>query len=143
VWAVSCKSWQAGFSVTPKLAELELNKIRSGRESWRFFRELMRPKWSEAFRNAVFRETGGRSFTYVTAVTRLSGDRTQWEQNPRFRRAMRGNPIRLISLFEMVSEMIPDITRTPSSSDLGRTLQLLKAAGFLETLEDRVGDGPK
>ena len=78
VWVVSCKSWQSGFNVRSKLAELTQNKKRSGRESWRFFRELMVPKWSEAFRDAVLRETGSRSFTYATAVTRLSGNPTIW-----------------------------------------------------------------
>jgi len=132
VWVVSCKSWQAGFNVRSKLAELTENKTRSGRESWRFFRELMVPKWSEAFRDAVFRETGSRNFTYVTAVTRLSGDPSEWEQLPRFQRAMRGNPIRLLALSDMVAYILQRLTRTPASSDLGRTLQLLKAAGVLE-----------
>ena len=131
VWVVNCKSWQTGFPVESKLAELEHDKIRSGRESWRFFRELMKPKWSQGFCDAVFRETGTRSFTYVTAVTRLSGDRVRWETNRRFLRALGGNPIRLISLSEMISEILPGITRTPSSSDLGRTLQLLRAAGYM------------
>ncbi|MBI2820046.1 MAG: hypothetical protein HYX73_08710 [Acidobacteria bacterium] len=131
VWVVSCKSWQAGFNVGAKLAELENDKIRSGRESWRFFRELMKPKWSQGFCDAVFRATGSRSFTYVTAVTRLSGDRVLWETNKGFRRALSGNPIRLITLSEMVSEILPGITKTPSSSDLGRTLQLLRAAGYI------------
>jgi len=132
VWVVSCKSWQSGFNVRSKLAELEQNKIRSGRESWRFFRELMMPKWSEAFCEAVFRETGSRAFTYITAVTRLSGDHSEWENHTRFRKALRGNPIRLLSLSEMVTEILPGITKTPSSSDIGRTLQLLKASGFLD-----------
>ena len=132
VWVVSCKSWQGGFNVRSKLEELEQNKRRSGRESWKFFRELMSPKWSEAFREAVFRETGTRRFTYVTAVTRLSGDKAQWEKHERFRHALGGNPIRLLALAEMVAELLPGITRTPSSSDIGRTLQLLKASGFLD-----------
>ena len=131
VWVVSCKSWQIGFNVRSRLAELEENKIRSGRESWRFFRELMVPKWSEAFCEAVFRETGSRTFTYVTAVTHFSGDRAEWETHDRFRKALRGNPIKLLSLSEMVSEILPSITKTPASSDIGRTLQLLKASGFL------------
>lgn len=134
VWVVSCKSWQSGFNVKSKLAELKQNKKRSGREAWQFFRELMVPKWSEAFRTAVLRETGCRKFTYVTAVTRLSGDRSVWEQCGQFRRAMRGNPIRLLSLLDMVSYMMPRITKTPAGSDLGRTLQLLKASGFLDGL---------
>src|SRR5207253_1030353 len=68
VMAVSCKSWQSGFRVQAKLDELAANKIVSGRESWKFFRELMRPKWSEAFIAAVEQVTGSRTFTYVTAV---------------------------------------------------------------------------
>lgn len=131
VLVVSCKSWQAGFNVRSKLTELKYNKIRAGRESRLIFRELMIPKWSDAFCEAVFHETGSLSFTYVTAVTRLSGNRDEWENYGSFRKAMRGNPIRLISLSEMVSEIIPGITKTPSSSDIGRTLQLLKAAGLL------------
>jgi hypothetical protein len=53
VWAVSCKSWQAGFDVRAKLIEIAQNKKRSGRESWRLFRELVQPKWSDAFCAAV------------------------------------------------------------------------------------------
>ena len=136
VWVVSCQSWQSGFKVRSKLAELTENKTRSGRESWRFFRELMVPKWSEAFRDAVFRETGSQRFTYITAVTRLSGDPSEWERLPRFRQAMRGNPIRLLALGDMVAYILQRLTRTPASSDLGRTLQLLKAAGVLEERED-------
>ena len=131
VWAVSCKSWQGGFRVASQLSSLELDKTRSGRKSWKSYRELMIPKWSDAFCEEVFRLTGSKSFTYVTAVTRLSGDRAIWENCERFRKALRGNPIKLISLDEMVSEVLPSITRTPSSSELGRTLQLLKAAGVL------------
>jgi hypothetical protein len=65
VWVVSCKSWQVGFRVSSKLKEIEENKIRSGRESWRFFRELAQPKWSTAFCDAVERITGLRKFTYA------------------------------------------------------------------------------
>ena len=131
VWAVSCKSWQAGFRVPTMLTELKENKIRSGRESWKFFRELIVPKWSEAFCDTVFRETGSWKFTHVIAVTRLSGDPKEWQSNEKFIRALRGNPLRLISLSEMVTDMLPSIKRTPSGSDLGRTLQLLLASGIL------------
>jgi hypothetical protein len=136
VWVVGCKSWQSGFNVPSRLAALKENKTQSGREAWQFFRELMVPKWSEAFRAAVFRETGARRFTYVTAVTKLSGDRAEWESHRQFLRAMRGNPIRLLSLYEMVLYMLPRITKTPAGSDLGRTLQLLKASGLLDVLQE-------
>jgi hypothetical protein len=46
VWVVSCKSWQSGFSISSKLSEIENNKIRSGREVWKAFRELVEPKWT-------------------------------------------------------------------------------------------------
>jgi hypothetical protein len=133
VVVVSCKSWQAGFNVGAKLTELKKNKTRGGREAWQFFRELMAPKWSEAFREAIFTETGSRQFTYVTAVTRLSGNPQDWERFARFKRAMRGNPIRLLPLSDMVAYILERLTRTPASSDLGRTLQLLKAAKVLES----------
>lgn len=49
VWAVSCKSWQAGFNPAKKLKQIKENKVVSGREAWKGFRELTSPKWSEAF----------------------------------------------------------------------------------------------
>jgi hypothetical protein len=143
VWVVGCKSWQSGFNVASRLSALKENKTQSGREAWQFFRELMVPKWSEAFRAVVFRETGLRTFTYVTAVTKLSGDRSEWESHRQFLRAMGGNPVRLLSLSEMVSYMLPRITKTPAGSDLGRTLQLLKAAGFLDMQQDSPALEPK
>ena len=130
VWVVTCKSWQVGFNVPSRLAALEANKVVGGREFWRYFRELMVPKWSEAFHDVILRETGAKVFTYVTAVTRLSGDKRLWERHKRFRKALRGNPIRLLGLSEMVAQILQGITRTPASSDIGRTLQLLKASGF-------------
>ena len=131
VWAVSCKSWQGGFRVGYILTGLEQNLMRHGRETWQAYRELMVSKWSEAFCDEILRLTGTREFTYVTAVTRLSGKKQDWENYGPFRKALHGNPVRLVTLCEMVTEMLPGITRTPSSSELGRTLQLLKAAGVL------------
>lgn len=131
VWVVSCKSWQVGFNVRSRLTELEQNKRRSGRESWRGFRELMKPKWSEAFCDTIERETGSRKFTYITAVTRFSGDRAAWENYPAFRTALGGNPVKLISLSEMLKAVMSLITTTVAGSHFGRTIQLLKASGVL------------
>ena len=129
VMVVSCKSWQAGFDVRAKLDEITQNKVRSGRESWRFFRELVQPKWSEAFLAAVAEVTGSREFLYVTAVTSLRGDRALWENHPPFRKALGGSTIRLITMREMVSDVLPKLGTTVVASQLGRTLQLLKASG--------------
>ncbi|MFN7139656.1 MAG: hypothetical protein ACK4UN_09975 [Limisphaerales bacterium] len=129
VWVVSCKSWQGGFRPASKIAELEQGKRRSGREVWKAFRELKQPKWTEAFFDAVEACTGTREFTYVTAVTRINGDKSSWETCDAFNRAMRGNPIKLLCIADMVSELIPSLNTTVAPSDLTRTLQLLKASG--------------
>jgi len=130
VMAVSCKSWQVGFQIESILDKLENNKISSGREAWKAFRELMEPKWTESFFDAVEEHAGTREFTYVTAVTWVKGDKHRWEQHPRFVQAMKGNPIKIISLGEMVKEVTGGLNTTVAPSDLARTLQLLKAAGI-------------
>jgi hypothetical protein len=135
VMAVSCKSWQAGFRVQANIAALEANKILAGREAWKAFRELMQPKWSEAFITAIEAATGTTEFTYVTAVTAIKGDWRVWETYPRFQAAMRGNPIRLLPLNDMLLELIPELGTTVAGSQLGRTLQLLKASGCSFTVE--------
>jgi hypothetical protein len=135
VVAVSCKSWQTGFRVQANIAALEANKILAGREAWKAFQELMQPKWSEAFITAIADATGTTEFTYVTAVTAIKGDRQVWETYPRFQAAMRGNPIRLLSLSDMLVELIPELSTTVAASQLGRTLQLLKASGCSFAIE--------
>lgn len=130
VWAVSCKSWQAGFDPAAKIQEIEQNRTVSGREAWKGFRELTSPKWSEAFHTAVEKATGEKAFTYVTAVTRLTGEAAQWEQYPRFRESMRNNPIKVVTLLEMLREVFGEIGTTMAGTELGRTLQLFRAAGI-------------
>jgi len=129
VWAVSCKSWQAGLDPEQKIKEIDENKTVSGREAWRGFRELVKPKWSEAFISSVHAATGYSSFTYVTAVTHLVGSAERWEQSAQFIRAMSGNPIKIVTLKEMLHEVSGSLSTTLASTELGRTLQLFKAAG--------------
>jgi hypothetical protein len=129
VWAVSCKSWQAGFHVLSKLSEIKENKKIAGRDAWKGFRELTIPKWSEGFIDAIERETGQRSFTYVTAVTKLVGEPKLWEDYPPFCEAMENNPIRIIALHEMLAEVHSDVGTTLAGTELGRMLQLIRAAG--------------
>jgi hypothetical protein len=133
VWAVSCKSWQSGFNPSSIIRKIEGNKNFSGREAWKPFRELVEPKWSQAFLAEVKRLTGTDKFTYVMAVTQLTGDRTVWETYSKFTQSLGGNPIKLITLKEMVEGILPNLNTTLASSDLGRTLQLLKTAECLDT----------
>jgi len=131
VWAVSCKSWQAGLNPKQKIQQIQENKVVSGRDAWRGFRELVIPKWSEAFISAVADATGEAQFTYVTAVTYLKGDGSVWETHDPFVSAMMGNPIKVITLKEMLQEVSGALSKTVAGTEFGRTLQLFKAAGII------------
>jgi hypothetical protein len=130
VVAVSCKSWQGGFNPKSEIDALTSNKVRAGRERWRAFRELMKPKWSEAFITAVEAATGTRQFIYMTAVTRIDGDKSLWEQHQPFSDAIGGNEIRVIDMQEIIASVLPKLTTTVANTSIGRMLQLLKAAGI-------------
>src|SRR5689334_9857470 len=69
VVVVGCKSWQDGFDARAMLGAIKTGRKVAGREAWRGFRELVRPKWSEAFMSAIESATGTRRFQYFTAVT--------------------------------------------------------------------------
>lgn len=122
VMAVSCKSWQSGFRPDYIIQNIEKDRV------WKRFRELTTPKWSEAFIKAVKDATGTDNFTYVTAVTRLTGEKRIWETHQPFREALSGNPIKILTFKEMVSEIQDKLTTTLAATEIGRMLQLFKAA---------------
>jgi hypothetical protein len=132
VVVVSCKSWQYGFDPAAKVTEITNGAIRSGRAAWKGFRELCEPKWSEAFLDAVEKATGTRKFEYLTVVTRLRNPNTrgQWEENARFRAAIAGNAIRILTLKEMLDFLWGALEKTPAASEIGRSIQLMKAAAW-------------
>jgi hypothetical protein len=128
VVVVSCKSWQSGFNPTAEIRAIEGEKIRRGRQAWQSFRELTVPKWSEGFVSAIRRATGTDRFTYVTAVAKLVGDKGVWENNQKFRDAIGGNPLTIITFEEMVTEIQKNLTTTLASTEVGRMLQMFLAA---------------
>jgi hypothetical protein len=130
VWVVSCKSWQAGFSPKSRVAWIEKNKVVFGREAWKRFRELAKKKWADALIERVAKLTGVKQFTYVTAVTKLKGDRTVGERHPIFRKNLRGNPIKILTLQEILKYVYPRTTTTVASSEIGRLIQVVKASGI-------------
>ena len=130
VMVVSCKSWQGGFDPAVELRHIEQRNVVRGRDAWKSFRELIVPKWSEAFLAAVTSATGQREFTYVLAVTKVVGSRVPWETNPRFIQALEGNPIRILDLREMLNAISPALSTTLAGTEVGRMLQLFKAAGI-------------
>ena len=132
VLVLSCKAWQYGFDPASKVREITEGKKSSGKEAWRGFRELCIPKWSEAFLNEVETATGTRTFTYCTVVTKLRNPTTRhhWESNEAFRAAIGGNPIRILTFSEMLDSLWGSLTKTPAASEIGRTIQLMKAADW-------------
>jgi hypothetical protein len=145
VVVVSCKSWQGGFDATAKLAELRgEKKSPANKKHWRHFRELWIPKWSEAFRDAIFDLTGQRSFAYRIAVTRLKGDADAWGTDPTISANLKGCSVGFLPLEEMWSAMLAKLTTTPAPSEIGRLAQLLKAAGLTapEVVAEPSGPAP-
>jgi len=143
VWVVSCKSWQSGFAADRLLAQLHGTARNPLRERWKNLRELWVPKWSEAFVSEIERRTGTTRFTYFLAVTRVSGDAAAWENDPTIRANLGGNPFKFLTLEQMWSEILKEVTTTPASSEIGRLAQLLKAARLTAGVpQDRRSLGP-
>lgn len=128
VMAVSCKSWQSGFNPAFELGCTREKKIVRGREAWRVYRELVVPKWSEAFLKTIRDNTGAKEFTFVLAVAKVVGDRSVWENAPEFISALEGNPIRILTFKEVIDEIIPSLGQTVAATEVGRILQLFKVS---------------
>ncbi len=131
IWVVSCKSWQGGFRPKSLLASIREKKQISGRDAWKGFHELTSDKWAEGFLGAINLATGSNEFTYVVAATHVIGDQREWEHEMDFKRRLKGNPIRIVRLKEMIAEILSRLTRTPAATEVGRMLQLFKSAKIL------------
>jgi hypothetical protein len=130
VMVVSCKSWQGGFNPAVEIRAITDKKIARGREAWKSFRELASPIWSDAFMRAVVNATGTDRFTYVTAVAKLGGEKATWENHAPFRAAIGGNPITILTFHDMVQEIQTELTQTLASTEVGRMLQMFRAANM-------------
>lgn len=133
VIVISCKSWQVGFNPRKKLLELREGSGPRKRQTWRHFRELWVPKWSEAFRHEVQRLTGEQTFSYRIAVTHLQGEEATtwadaWAEDSTIKANLPGCSVGFLTLKEMWGTMLEELKRTPASSEIGRLAQLLKAA---------------
>lgn len=147
VVVVSCKSWQVGFNPRKKLTELREGGGPRKRQTWRHFRELWIPKWSDAFRSEIKRLTGQEVFTYRIAVTRLQGDDVEewtraWNDDSTIKANLPGCDIGFLTLEEMWGTMLNELRRTPAASEMGRLAQLLKAAGLTAETEVSQPSGP-
>lgn len=130
IWVVSCKSWQGGFSPAEKIRWLRENRIVAKKEAWKRFRELANKKWAGALATEINRLTGSTRFTHVTAVTKLNGDRAIWENHQPFRDILGGNPVKILTLEEMLNRLYEGAKKTVAPSEVGRLLQVIKASGW-------------
>jgi hypothetical protein len=71
----------------------------------------------------------GFRLTYVTAIT-LRGDASLWEEYAPFKDNLRGNPIKILTLQEMLSDLYSKTKTSVASSEVGRLLQVIKASGW-------------
>lgn len=141
VSVATCKSWQNGFD--PKNWHSNLvnhsTKQRTNRPHWKYFRELVIPKWSKAFREKVYDETQSKDFTYFIVVTKLIGKEALFykdifESEKLFVKNLSGNysckvKIQIITFEELFQEYFNrNNSRTLESTMVGRLLQIIKAS---------------
>jgi hypothetical protein len=136
VLVVNCKSWQSGFNPVYWISKLDNDEeVVSHRKAWKFFRELANEKWADAFLAKIKELTGTESFTYVTAVTKLTGDKSgksKWVEHNKFKKNLHGNPIEIRTVSEMLDRIKEKMgkAKTVASSDVGRLLQVINASGW-------------
>jgi len=90
----------------------------------------VKKKWADALIAKIEKLTGSTQFTYVTAVTKLRGDASVWQEHKPFRDNLHGNPIKILTLQEMLSDLYKKTNTTVASSEVGRLLQVIKASGW-------------
>ncbi|MEZ5082655.1 MAG: hypothetical protein R2750_04300 [Bacteroidales bacterium] len=141
-YAVSCKSWQGGFNCKYYFDHLKQPDLHStmlsGREVWKGFREITNPTWAKAFREKILTETKAESFTYIIAVTKLIQEnyREKFESCNEFLNLLSNKGeikvnIQLLTLEEIFETIWRENQKTAlESSEIGRIIQLMKAAGL-------------
>ncbi len=90
----------------------------------------MKKKWADGLIAEIEKLTGSRRFTYVTAVTRLRGEAAVWQKHQPFIDNLQGNPIRILTLQGILSDLYEKTDTTVASSEVGRLLQVIKASGW-------------
>ncbi len=147
VSVVTCKSWQQGFNPKNWAEWLVTNQSKrfAGREVWKYFRELVKPNWTEAFIEKIKDETNSNEFTYYVACTKIQGENNKeiFEDNDYFLDILRKNGaknpvIRIITFEDMFKDYFNRIgnnKQTLEATQIGRLLQLIKASNVLNSIE--------
>jgi hypothetical protein len=144
VIVVSCKSWQSGFDADRTLQLLKTGGRIGKREAWRSFREVWVPKWSEALIDTVDELVGTRRFAYRIAITHLKGTGTAWAADPTIAANLVGCSFDFLPLSTIWAKLLDELTTRPASSEVGRLIQILKAAGLTapHTVAEPIGPAP-
>lgn len=142
VSAVSCKSWQGGFSPEFWYTKLKSNKnaVIGGRAIWKTFREISNRKWGYALASKIFQETGSKNFTFYFVVTKLNGKNLKesikkFENDSDFIKNLKYDSnskveIKILTFKEIFDEhFMRRNAKTLEATELGRLIQILKAAG--------------
>lgn len=137
VLAFNIKSYQGGFNCGYVISKIESQHLPNAHRLK--FRELCVPKWSKAFMSEIEERTGQKEFTHVLAVTFAKGETRSWIQHERFRESLPTANFRVVQLREMIDKIEPKLTTTPAATDIGRTLQLFRAAGLRPKPTERIG----
>lgn len=138
VYVVSCKSWQSGFWAEWEIDTITNKKEIAGRERWKAYRELTNDKWARALKNKVKELTGSKAFTHVIACT-YCGDpenKRAWVGNEVFKKRLT-NHLEIWTVREMFSYIYKNTNTTPENTDIGRLIQVLKAAKIEVNLNSR------
>lgn len=144
VSVVSCKSWQAGFDIDyfyeHLIDEVKRTKRVGTGDAWKKFRELVEPNWAKAFREKIYSETNSNDFTYYIAVTKIKNKKGKYIQDFKdcelFLNNLSDNgkhnvKIEFLTLEKIIDEIFNEkIDTTLEATEIGRFLQLIKAAGL-------------
>ena len=118
VLAVTCKSWQGGFKPKNWQISLESNADYNERstefkprEKWKYFRELVSDKWTDAFLKKIKDETGQRDFIYIIAVAKLIAteeEKKQFEESKiiinRFKEKNSKMKLQILTLKQIIND---------------------------------------
>lgn len=143
VTVVNCKSWMDGFDCkffSNNLSDPERHdKEWGGKATWKHFRELVVPKWTEAFVERIRQESPSVSvidYVIFCVFAKNSSHIDEWIGHAPIQEAFSGMPVRLGSIsVRTISEAVAEVQIKTSdfseNSHFARTLQLLKAGGLL------------
>ncbi len=117
------------------------NKRIGTGEAWKKFRELTEEKWAKAFRDKIFDETKSKCFIYFIAITKFKGvineqTKEDFEKCESFINKLSGNgefdvEIKFLTLEEIMKQVLEnELNTTIEATEIGRFLQLIKAAGL-------------